>query len=88
MPDQKPIHNADVMSVEEIAEYLRISESTVWRLIKEGSIPYIDIGVRRFIFSKRRIDDWLYEISIAPKQHGKENSSDPCVKEIISIIRR
>ena len=49
---------AEVMSIEELAEYLKISVSTLYKLAQEGGLPGQKVG-RRWRFQKGAIDDWL-----------------------------
>ena len=50
--------NPDVMTVEEVAEYLRISERTVYDWAQKGEIPGGKIG-SSWRFSRKRIEEWL-----------------------------
>jgi excisionase family DNA binding protein len=50
----------DLMTLEEIALYLRVSEKTVYRLINEGNIPVSKVG-RLYRFNKTLVDNWLQE---------------------------
>lgn len=36
--------NDEVLSVEEVAEYLKVSTQTVRKLIKKGKLPYFMVG--------------------------------------------
>ena len=47
-----------IMTVHEVAEYLRMSESKVYRLAREHTIPVIRIG-KAWRFRKDLLDDWL-----------------------------
>lgn len=47
-----------VMTVREVSEYLRIAESTVYKLVQEGEIPGKKIG-GIWRFSRKLLDDWL-----------------------------
>jgi excisionase family DNA binding protein len=47
-----------VMTVEEVAIYLRIPRSSVYKLAQEGRIPCKKAG-RRWRFHRKAIDDWL-----------------------------
>lgn len=49
---------AEVMSIDELAEYLQISRSTLYKLAQEGGLPGQKVG-RRWRFHKGAIDDWL-----------------------------
>jgi len=46
------------MSIEELAVYLTISRSTLYKLAHEGGLPSQNVG-RRWRFHKGAIDDWL-----------------------------
>jgi excisionase family DNA binding protein len=48
----------EVMTIEELAAYLKISKSTLYKLAREGKVPSNKIG-RHWRFQKRSIDRWL-----------------------------
>ena len=48
----------DLMTVEEVALYLRITEKTVYRLLKKDGIPATKVG-HQWRFEKSTIDNWL-----------------------------
>ena len=50
----------DVMSIKELSEYIGISKSKIYQLIKQRKIPASKIG-RQYKFSKDVIDGWLKE---------------------------
>ena len=47
-----------VMTVEEVAEYLRIPRASVYKLAQKGKIPCQKVG-RHWRFRRERIDQWL-----------------------------
>ncbi|MGB3715296.1 MAG: helix-turn-helix domain-containing protein [Candidatus Promineifilaceae bacterium] len=50
-----------VMTVPEVSEYLKLGESTVYRLAKDGKLPARKVGgVWRF--SRRSLNNWLDHI--------------------------
>jgi excisionase family DNA binding protein len=49
----------ELMTLPELAQYLRFTRKTVYRLLKEGQIPAIRIG-RKWRFDKDSIDEWLH----------------------------
>lgn len=50
-----------VMTVPEVSEYLKLGESTVYRLAKDGKLPGRKVGgVWRF--SRKSLSDWLGKI--------------------------
>jgi len=50
----------DVLTIEELSAYLKISKSTLYKLVREGKIPCQKIG-RHWRFRKETIDRWLDE---------------------------
>ena len=48
----------DVMTLNEVAEYLRIPRSTTYKLAQEGKIPGQKVG-RHWRFHKAAIENWL-----------------------------
>jgi len=52
---------SDILTIEELAVYLKIPKSTLYKLVREGKIPSQKIG-RHWRFRKGAIDHWLEEI--------------------------
>ena len=52
-----------IMTLEEVAKYLRVHKSTVYRMAREGSIPSSKVA-NQWRFRKARIDEWLMEREI------------------------
>ena len=48
----------EIMSIEELSDYLKISQSTLYKLAQEGGLPGQKVG-RRWRFHKAAIDEWL-----------------------------
>jgi len=48
----------EVMTVDELAAYLKIPKSTLYKLVREGQIPSQKVG-RHWRFRKETIDRWL-----------------------------
>jgi excisionase family DNA binding protein len=55
---QKTKENLTILTVSDVAEYLRMSEAKVYRLAKEGSLPVIRIG-KSWRFRKDLLDEWI-----------------------------
>ena len=49
---------AELMTVEELVAYLRVTKKTIYRLLKRGEIPAIKVG-RQWRFNKTSIDEWI-----------------------------
>jgi excisionase family DNA binding protein len=57
----------DVLTIEELAAYLKIPKSTLYKLVRERKIPSQKIG-RHWRFRKGAIDNWLEELR--PNESG------------------
>ena len=47
-----------LMNTEEVAKYLRVSRSLIYRMAREGQIPALKVG-RKWLFRKETIEQWL-----------------------------
>ena len=52
----------EVMDIHEAAEYLSISEDTLYRYAKTGSLPAFKLG-NRWRFKRTAVDAWIVEQS-------------------------
>ena len=52
----------ELMTLQEVADYLRVTEKTVYRLLKRGRIPAVKVG-RQWRFDRKSIDKWLHQNS-------------------------
>ena len=50
--------NNEIMTVREVAEYLRLAEATIYKLAQAGEIPAVRVG-RAWRFKRELIDEWL-----------------------------
>ena len=48
----------EVMSISELAGYLKVSRSTLYKLVQEGRLPGQKVG-RHWRFRRETIDRWL-----------------------------
>lgn len=48
----------ELMTVEELARHLRVTNRTIYRLLKKGDIPAVKVG-HKWRFDKDAIDGWL-----------------------------
>ncbi len=48
----------EVMTIEELQVYLQISKSSLYKLVKDGTVPGRKIG-KHWRFHKEAIDAWL-----------------------------
>ncbi len=52
----------ELMTLEEVANYLRVTKKTIYRLLERGGIPAMKVG-RQWRFDKDSIDTWLRQKS-------------------------
>jgi excisionase family DNA binding protein len=52
------IPNDQILTLEELATYLKIPKSTLYKLVQEGRIPGQKLG-KQWRFAKKAIDQWL-----------------------------
>lgn len=69
MSDEIPL----VMTVEEVAGYLRIPQSSVYRLAQEGRMPCQKVG-RRWRFHRDAIDRWLSNLNEVGINRGRQDA--------------
>ena len=48
----------NIMTIEELAVYLKLSKSTLYKLCQEGKVPGQKVG-RHWRFHKEMIDQWI-----------------------------
>ncbi len=48
----------DIMTIREVADYLKLTEKTAYRLVAEGKIPGFKVG-GSWRFRKSEIDTWI-----------------------------
>ena len=56
--DGKNQDRNEIMTVREVAEYLQLSEATIYLMARNGQIPAARIG-KTWRFKKNVINDWL-----------------------------
>jgi len=56
----------EIMTTEEVAQYLRLAEATVYKLAQAGEIPAVKVG-RAWRFKRKLIDEWFRERANSPK---------------------
>ena len=55
---RKVVKDSAIMTVKDVAEYLRMSEAKIYKLVKEGVLPVVRIG-KSWRFRKDLLDAWL-----------------------------
>ncbi len=61
---------SDVMTIDQLAEYLQIAKSTLYKLAQEGKVPGQKVG-KHWRFHRETIDHWIAGEG-APHLEGKQ----------------
>jgi len=72
---------SEIMTIEELAKYLKISKSSMYKLCQEGKVPGHKVG-RHWRFQREIIDRWLAEQSAYPRLGSVS------MKELRAIVDR
>lgn len=72
----------DILTIEDVAKYLRVSERTVYDWVQKGEIPAGKIGTV-WRFKKSDIENWV-NLKLSPKSQQIENVQ---LKNILSVDR-
>ena len=63
----------NILTIDTLAEYLKISKSALYKLVQNGRLPGQKVG-KRWRFHKGAIDDWL-------RQHPERTEPKPGEQE-------
>lgn len=72
----------ELMTLEEIADYLRVTEKTIYRLLKQGNIPAMRVG-RVWRFDREKIDTWLRQSSVGASIRVLIIDDEPIIHELM-----
>ena len=64
----------NIMTMDELAEYLKISKSTLYKLATDNKLPGTKIG-KRWRFHKDAVDRWVKH-GLDPKQAGAGDTKE------------
>ena len=64
----------DVLTIEQAAEYLQISQSTLYKEAQKGKIPCQKIG-RRWRFSRQALEKWLEKFPASIAMNSRNTDS-------------
>lgn len=62
----------NTMTVAEAARYVGVSKDLIYKMVREGGIPFVRIGKRRILFRKDSIDKWLCSQEISYDSRNEE----------------
>jgi excisionase family DNA binding protein len=78
-PSREPIN--EVLTAGEVASYLRVSLSTIYRLLKTGDLPAFKIG-SDWRFNRVHIEKWLRSRAQTPESASSPDPTPPLVGPI------
>jgi excisionase family DNA binding protein len=58
-----PVDKESILTIDDLAEYLKISKSSLYKLAQAGKLPGQKIG-RHWRFHKDAVDQWLKESAL------------------------
>lgn len=64
----------DVMTIDELAAYLQVAKSTLYKLAQEGKVPGQKVG-KHWRFRKDSIDRWLDQQADASEEQEDSRGS-------------
>ncbi|MGQ9523679.1 MAG: helix-turn-helix domain-containing protein [Armatimonadota bacterium] len=61
----------NILTIAEVADYLRLNPQTVYRLAQQGQLPGFKVG-RHWRFSRRHIEEWIKAQVRRPREESVE----------------
>ena len=77
------ISERTIMNVPDVAVFLRVSESTIRKLVKEKKIPYFKIE-GRYLFYRGALEKWVNSLTIEPEKGSTEGEASHKAEEVWS----
>jgi excisionase family DNA binding protein len=54
----------ELLTINDVAKQLRISDTAVYRLVRDGRMPHIKAGKRRYLVSRAQLDTFIAHNSV------------------------
>jgi repressor LexA len=61
---------SDILTLQEVAEYLKVDERTVYRMVKSKELPAFKVR-NQWRFKKEAIDNWIEKSNVGDKKSNK-----------------
>ena len=74
----------DILTIRQLAEYLMVSEKTVYRMLDRNALPAVRVGAQ-WRFRRQDIDAWLTEEVRRVEYEGQRGALDPLETSEIAI---
>ena len=62
----------DILTIKQVAEYLQVTERTLYRLAQQGKIPAFKVG-NSWRFRREDLDQWIRNQTTGHRGMGDEN---------------
>ncbi|MCC6950815.1 MAG: helix-turn-helix domain-containing protein [Phycisphaerales bacterium] len=66
----------EVMTISDLAEYLQVSKSSLYKLVQQGKVPGQKVG-KHWRFRKDTVDQWLSASSEQTRSRAGETHVNP-----------
>jgi excisionase family DNA binding protein len=79
-----------LMTVDDVAEYLRLNREVVLRKARKGEIPAVRVGTKTYRFYKEQVDEWLRSkstVKIEPPVYPLGVKGRTSKRELSSVIK-
>lgn len=67
----------EFMTVGELAEYLELSKSAIYKLTSKREIPFYNPGGKKIYFKRSEVDTWIEAGRVAPDSETLEQIIEP-----------
>ena len=61
----------DILTIREVADYLKVTERTLYRLVQDGKLPAFKVG-NSWRFRRQDLERWISEQSRGPEPTRRE----------------
>lgn len=72
MPARGQAVPEDILTIREVADYLKVTERTLYRLVQDGKLPAFKVG-NSWRFRRADIDAWIGVQTTARRDEGGSN---------------
>lgn len=69
----------ELLTVEEVADYLNYAKASIYGLVHKKDLPYIKTG-KKILFKKKDIDSWIEDRKVKTKSEIKKMADDYILK--------
>jgi len=89
-PDKRWKNMEKLMTVDDVAKYLRLNREVVLRKARKGEIPAVKVGSKTYRFYREQVDEWLKSkstVKIEPPVYPLGNKGRMSNKDLPSVIK-